>query len=259
VRLARALSKLGIATRSEAIALVLAGRVQVDGAIVRDPGRLVVPDAIDLAIDAERRTRAVSRTIALHKPRGVVTTKRDPEGRPTVYDLIADAGPGLAPIGRLDLATSGLLLCTSDTHFGAWLTDPASGVEREYVVTVRGRVDAADAAALTRGLDVQGTRLVAQSVEVRKATGRETHLRVVLTEGKNREVRRLFEAIGHEVTRLMRVRIGGLVLGDLAAGRWRPLSKDVVRTAFPEYPDRRSAAPIGRRPRVRAHDRGDCP
>jgi 23S rRNA pseudouridine2605 synthase len=246
VGLARALSKLGIATRSEAIALVLDGRVRVDGAVERDPGRRVVPESATMAIDGETRSRAPACTIALHKPRGVVTTKRDPEGRPTVYALIAGAGPGLAPVGRLDLASSGLLLCTNDTQLAAWLTDPTSGVEREYAVTVRGRVDAARAASLSRGLDVDGERLQAASVDVRKASGRESHLRVVLTEGRNREIRRLFAAIGHEVTRLVRVRIGGLGLGTLAAGCWRVVSKERLRAAFPGYPDGRSGRP--RRP-----------
>jgi 23S rRNA pseudouridine2605 synthase len=237
------LSKLGIATRSEAVANILDGRVRVDGAVVRDPGWLVVPESATIVVDGERRSRAPMRTIALHKPRGVVTTTRDPEGRPTVYGLIADAGPGVAPVGRLDLASSGLLLCTTDTQFAAWLTDPANRVEREYAVSVRGRVDPARAAVLIRGLDVDGMRLRATAVAVRKASGRETHLRVVLTEGRNREIRRLFAAIGHEVTRLVRVRIGGVILGTLPAGTWRLISKERLREAFPEYPGGRSGRP----------------
>ena len=114
--------------------------VRVNGRIVRDPGLRVVPETAALVIDGVAAAAPATRTIALHKPRGVVTTRRDPEGRPTVYALIAEAGDGLAPAGRLDLASTGLLLCTNDTRFGAWLTDPDSRVEREYVVTVRGEL-----------------------------------------------------------------------------------------------------------------------
>ena len=243
VALARAMSKLGLASRTEAIALVLAGRVRVHGRIVRDPGLRVVPETAALVIDGVAAAAPATRTIALHKPRGVVTTRRDPEGRPTVYALIAEAGDGLAPVGRLDLASTGLLLCTNDTRFGAWLTDPASGVEREYVVTVRGELTLDVAAALEQGAAVDGEWLQPTAIRVRKASGRETHLTVVLCEGRNREIRRLFAAAGHEVTRLTRIRIGGLRLDDLAPGAWRDISPENVARAFPEYSERRSRRP----------------
>ncbi|MBL8138428.1 MAG: rRNA pseudouridine synthase [Acidobacteria bacterium] len=237
------MSKLGLASRTTAIGLVLDGRVRVDGRVVRDPGRRVVPETARIAIDGDAVTPPATRTIALHKPRGVVTTRHDPEGRPTVYGLIAAAGDGLAPVGRLDLASTGLLLCTNDTRFGAWLTDPASGVEREYIVTVRGEVTPDVAAALEQGLQVDGEWLQPTAIRVRKASGRESHLTVVLCEGRNREIRRLFAAAGHEVTRLTRIRIGGLDLGDLAPGAWRDISPENVARAFPEYSGRRSRRP----------------
>lgn len=243
VALARAMSKLGLASRAEAIALVLAGRVRVNGRIERDPGRRVVPETAVLVIDGAAAKAPAKRTIALHKPRGVVTTRHDPEGRPTVYDLIAAAGAGVAPAGRLDLASTGLLVCTNDTRFAAWLTDPASGVEREYVVTVRGEVTPEVAAALAEGLEVDGEWLQPTAIRVRKASGRESHLTVVLCEGRNREIRRLFAAAGHEVTRLTRIRIGGLVLGDLAPGAWRDIPAENVALAFPEYSGGRSRRP----------------
>lgn len=243
VALARAMSKLGLASRSEAIALVLAGRARVNGRIVRDPGLRVVPETVVLAIDGAAAEAPATRTIALHKPRGVVTTRHDPEGRPTVYGLIAEAGGGLAPVGRLDLASTGLLLCTNDTRFAAWLTDPESGVEREYIVTVRGEVTPDVAAALEQGLEVDGEWLQPTAIRVRKASGRESHLTVVLCEGRNREIRRLFAAAGHEVTRLTRIRIGGVVLGDLAPGAWRDIPVENVAQAFPEYSGGRSRRP----------------
>lgn len=243
VPLARALSKLALASRREAVALVLAGRVRVDGALVLDPGHAVVPEALHVAIDGADASPPPRRTIALHKPRGVVTTRRDPDGRPTVYALIAGAGRGLAPIGRLDLASSGLLLCTTDSRFAAWLTDPMHAVEREYVVSVRGRVTPDQAAAVARGLHDDGEWLQPCRVELLKTSERESHLRLVLAEGRNREIRRLMAAVGHDVTRLLRVRIGGVELGDLPAGRWRDISEQVLLRAFPQYPGRRSRRP----------------
>ena len=233
VALARALSKLGLASRSQAIALVLDGRVRVDGRVCRDPGALVVPERAILAIDEVSVAPPPWRTIALHKPRGVVTTRHDPEARPTVYELIAGAGDGLAPAGRLDMASTGLLVCTNDTQLAAWLTDPRSGVEREYAVTVRGRMSAADAARFVAGITTGGQDYRATAATIRKASNRETHLLITLTEGRNREIRRLCESVGHEVTRVHRIRIGGLVLGDLAPGRWRIISEEMLKRAFP--------------------------
>jgi 23S rRNA pseudouridine2605 synthase len=203
----------------------------------------VVPETAALVIDGAAAVAPATRTIALHKPRGVVTTRHDPEGRPTVYGLIAEAGHGLAPVGRLDLASTGLLLCTNDTRFAAWLTDPASGVEREYVVTVRGEVTPGVATALEQGLEVDDEWLQPTAIRVLKASGRETHLTVVLCEGRNREIRRLFAAAGHEVTRLTRIRLGGLLLDDLAPGAWRDISPENVARAFPEYSEWRSRRP----------------
>jgi 23S rRNA pseudouridine2605 synthase len=254
VALARALSKLGLASRAEAIALVLAGRVRVDGRTVRDPGLPVVPERIAVAFDEIAAEPPPARTIAFHKPRGVITTRRDPEGRPTVHERIAAAGAGLAPVGRLDRASTGLLLCTTDTQLAAWLTAPANAVEREYAVTVRGRVDAADAERLTDGVEVDGERWRAAAAHLRKASARESHLLIVLTEGRNREIRRLCAAIGHEVTRLHRIRIGGLTLDTLAPGAWRIIPEEIVRRAFPGYSVRRSRPPdripAARRPRT---------
>jgi 23S rRNA pseudouridine2605 synthase len=229
VSLDRALSKLGMASRSEARTLILSGRVSVDGRIAREPAKAVVPERVRIAIDGDAREAAGSLTVLLHKPRGVVTTRRDPEGRPTAYELVRDAGPHLQAIGRLDLASSGLLLFTTDTRLSAALLDPANAVPRVYVVTVRGSVEDTSLEALARGLAIDGA-LVTPRVTLRKRSGRETHLLVELVEGRNREIRRLFAAIGHEVTRLLRVSFGGVELGTLPPGRWRPLTYDELRT-----------------------------
>jgi 23S rRNA pseudouridine2605 synthase len=232
VPLNRALSKLGFLSRAQATAAVRAGRVRVDGRIARNPAVLVVPERVRIDIDDRRQARVGWRTILLHKPSGVVTTRRDPEGRPTIYDVLGADARGLIPVGRLDLATSGLLLLTTDTQLANRITDPRSAVARVYVVTARGRVDGADAHLMTQGVMAGGQRLRASAVTVRKASGRESHLTVELREGRNREVRRLFEAIGHEVTRLKRVRLGQLDLGPLAPGEWRELTRAEVEKVF---------------------------
>ncbi len=236
VALARALSKLGLASRSEAMALIRAGRIAVDGRVVFDPGAVIVPERVRIVIDGQARKRAGVLTILLNKPRGIVTTVRDPEGRQTVADLVADAPARVMPVGRLDRATSGLLLLTTDSRFGDWITNPANAMPRTYAVSVRGAFRDEDARALERGLTDDDGPLAAYAVAVRKRSTRETHLLVTLTEGRNREVRRLFAALGYEVTKLSRVSFGGLVLGNLQPGRWRVVEQEELRRAFPGAP-----------------------
>jgi len=239
VPLNRALSKLGILSRAQATDAIRAGRVSVDGRVVHDPSLPVIPERARIGVDGERqRPQRHHRTIAFHKPRGVMTTRRDPEGRPTVFDLLGDAADGLVTVGRLDLASSGLLLLTSDTQLANWLIDPRHAVPRVYIVTVRGRVADAELAAMAAGLSDRGDRLKPSRVELRKASGRESHLVVELTEGKNREVRRLFEAIGHEVTRLRRVQFGDVELGTLPAGEWRAIDHARLRRQMGQERDR---------------------
>lgn len=232
VPLNRALSKLGILSRSEATDAIRDGRVRVNDRIVRDPMALVVPEAARIAVDDAAVSKTAWRTLLLHKPRGVVTTRRDPQGRRTIYDVIGEEGRGLIAVGRLDLATSGLLLLTSDTQLADWITDPVNEVPRVYAVTVRGCVTSEEASQLRSGLVSRTERLSAHIVTIRKSSSRETHLTVELREGRNREVRRLFEAIGHEVTRLKRIRLGGLELGTLEPGEWRSVSRREITDAF---------------------------
>src|SRR5262249_33874096 len=149
---ARALSKLGVLSRARAVEAVRAGRVRVDGRVVTDPSRRVDLDASRIVVDGERARRLTWRTLVFPKAGGVVTTRRDPEGRPTVFDVLGAAGRGLVAVGRLDLATSGLLVLTSDTRLADWIADPANAVPRVYLVTVRGRVDRAEADRLTSGI-----------------------------------------------------------------------------------------------------------
>src|SRR5688500_18551960 len=236
VALVRALSKLGYASRSQAYGLIRSGRVQVNGRVANDPALLVAPGLTRIEIGGAAVEPAAWRLIALNKPRGVLTTRSDPDGRKTVYDLIADLDERVVPIGRLDLASTGLLLLTNDTHLADWLTNPITGVVRRYVVTVRGEFSDESVRSLTKGIVDRGEPLKAASIEILKRSKRETHLIVELTEGKNREIRRMLKAAGHEVTRLKRIAFGGIELGDLAPGKWRDMSPDEIRAAFPKAP-----------------------
>jgi len=228
VSLNRALSKLGMLSRAQATDAIRAGRVSVDGRVVCDPSTPVIPERARIEVDGRRSRRQPHRTMAFHKPRGVVTTRRDSEGRRTVFDALGDAAEGLVAVGRLDLATSGLLLLTTDTQLANWLTDPQNAVPRVYIVTVRGRVTDADIETLMGGVSDRGDRLQPSRVLLQKVSGRESHLLIELTDGKNRELRRLFDAIGKAITRLKRVRFGDVELENLAPGEWRAVDPDSI-------------------------------
>jgi 23S rRNA pseudouridine2605 synthase len=234
VPLERALSKLGLASRTESRALLRAGRVRVNGRIVSDPLKLVVPETLRLTIDEIPARRPESILIAFNKPRGVVTTRHDPDGRQTVYDFLKNVPSHVVPVGRLDHASTGLLLFTNDTRLADWLTDPANRIVRRYLVTVRGEVADDAVKRLVQGIDDLGERLTATEIAIRKRSGRETHLIVDLVEGRNREIRRMFRALGREVTRLRRVAFAGIELGDLGPGQWRYVSTDQFPDSLPK-------------------------
>jgi 23S rRNA pseudouridine2605 synthase len=236
VALVRALSKLGHSSRSQAYELIRTGNVEVNGRVVTDPALPVAPGLTRIQISGVEVDRAPWLCIALNKPRSVVTSRADPEGRQTVYDLISDLDARVVPVGRLDLASTGLLLMTNDTRLADWLTDPSTGIVRRYVVTVRGELSDTSATSLTKGVVDRGDTLKAASIDILKRSKRETHMIAELTEGKNREIRRMLKAAGHEVTRLKRIAFGAIELGDLAPGKWRAISAEEIRAAFPAAP-----------------------
>ncbi len=224
VALERALSKLGLASRSQTRQWILEGRLGVNGRTVKDPDFLVVPEKDVFTVDGKALKPAARQTIMLNKPKGYVTTKSDEKGRKTVYDLLPKELHNLHPVGRLDMNTTGLLLLTNDTKLSSYLTEPSNGIEREYVVSVEGRIEDKDIEVLLAGIEDDGEILKASQLTARKISGRESHLDVILTEGKNREIRRMFKAIGHEVISLKRIAFGTVTLGDLPSGQYKNIS-----------------------------------
>ncbi len=222
--LARVISKRGYCSRSQAAELVRAGRVQLNDRVERDPE---APTRSDdrIRIDGSEIAAAAATWIMLNKPRGYVTTASDERGRDTVYALIDAAGlPWLAPVGRLDKASEGLLLFTNDSAAAARLTAPESHVDKTYHVQIDRLPDADLLDRLRRGVEDQGHTLAAKAVSVLRAGDKHAWLAIVLDEGRNRQIRRLLAAQGIAVLRLVRVAVGGLELGDLPKGHWRALS-----------------------------------
>jgi 23S rRNA pseudouridine2605 synthase len=223
--LARVLSKLGVCSRTQAQALVVAGRVRVDGRIVRDPEAPTDARRARVTVDDAAVGAAEKVYLMLNKPRGLVTTASDEHGRDTVYALLRDANlPWLAPVGRLDKASEGLLLFTNDSMWAARLTDPAAHVDKTYHVQVDALPDTALLRRVQAGVDDGGERLSAKSVRELRRGEKNAWLEVVLDEGRNRQIRRLLAAFDIAALRLVRVAIGPLALGDLAKGKWRMLS-----------------------------------
>jgi 23S rRNA pseudouridine2605 synthase len=230
---ARILSKLGLASRTAATGWVRDGRVTVNGRVVRDPEHPVLQTRDQLTIDGQPVAAGERLYVLLNKPRGLVTTTSDEQGRDTVYRCFDGAGlPWLAPVGRLDKASEGLLLLSNDPEWAARITDPTTGPDKTYHVQVAARPDAALLDQLVAGIDIDDERLAASSAQPLRAGDKNAWLTIVLSEGRNRHIRRLLDAHGITVLRLIRVAIGGLELGGLAKGQWRRLDTgDLVQIA----------------------------
>jgi 23S rRNA pseudouridine2605 synthase len=224
VGLARALSKLGYCSRSQAAALIRAGRVRLNGAARRDPETPAHLERDRIEVDGLAIAAASKIYLMLNKPRGVVTTASDEKDRPTVYSLLDAALPWVGPVGRLDQASEGLLLLTNDSEWAARITDPASHLDKTYHVQVAaaGMEDLAE--MLVAGVCCDGEVLRAKRAGVLRHGDKNAWLEIVLDDGKNRQIRRMLETLGIEVARLVRVAIGQLALGTLPKGQSRILT-----------------------------------
>jgi 23S rRNA pseudouridine2605 synthase len=252
----RVLSKAGLGSRVESAQWVRAGRVEVNGHVVRDPARWVDMRHDHVRFDGKPLAVRARVYLMLHKPTGYLTTYRDPQGRPTVYDLVADLGTFVSPVGRLDFDTSGLLLMTNDTRFADRITSPDSHVPKTYQVKASGRLTDAQLQQLRDGIVLADGPTRPAHVTRARDSARDTHFEIVLTEGRNRQVRRMVEALGFEVLELVRVRIGSVRLGALPNGTWRRLTHAEVRrlTSAPDTRDRRRDVRAKRTPPRRLTD-----
>lgn len=228
--LARVLSKGGLCSRTQAAQWIADGRVSVDGRVVRDPEFPVRRDRQQVTVDGVALGAGARIYLMLNKPRGLVTTAHDEQGRDTVYRCFDGASlPWLAPVGRLDKASEGLLLFSNDPEWAARLTDPLTGPQKTYHVQVDAIPSPAQLQAMREGVVDDGERLAASAVTLLRSGGKHAWLEVVLDEGRNRHIRRLLAAFDIGVLRLVRIAIGPLPLGDLPKGQWRELSGDEVR------------------------------
>ena len=253
-RLQKILSAAGIASRRAAETYITDGRVSVNGQTVTELGTKADPEADDIRVDGRRIKTAARRLyILMYKPRGYITSRSDPQRRPTVIDLLAKGGVRdyVYPVGRLDYESEGLLLLTSDGDLAARLTHPSHEVEREYQVKVLGVPDDHDLQRLSKGILIDGRRTLPAEVKVLKIIegpdAQRALLSIVVKEGRNRQVRNMFDAVGHPVDRLRRVRIGPITDEHIRPGEFRELdAKEIAglkRAAV--------ASPDGRRPDVK--------
>jgi 23S rRNA pseudouridine2605 synthase len=217
------ISKAGLGSRTQARSWIHAGRVRVNGRVVENPDQWIDFDRDQILFDEKPLESRNSVYILLYKPTGYITTFKDSEGRPTVYDLISDVDSFISPVGRLDLDTSGLLILTNDTQFAERLTNPDHKIPKTYLVKCAGPLTDESLDRLRKGVEIgDGPTRPAEVKRVRDS-GKYSHIEIRISEGRNRQVRRMVEAIGSKVLKLVRTAIGPIQIGELKIGTWRPL------------------------------------
>ena len=230
VRLQKFLADAGVASRRAGEQMILAGRVAVNGGVVAELGARVDPAHDRVAVDGKPVRARRKLYVALNKPRGLVCSRKDEHDRPTIYGLLPGEWGHLHSVGRLDYNSEGLIFLTNDGEFSLRLTHPRYGVRKKYVATVEGRVTNEVLGQLTRGLWHQGERLKAEQARLVSASQAQSVVELELAQGKNREVRRLFESQRLAVKRLQRVQIGRIKLGELRLGKWRTLTEPEIKS-----------------------------
>ena len=234
MRLEKFLSESGIASRRNAKKYISAGRVSVNGERVLIPGTHIAPQQDEIAFDGEPiRGKPKRIYLMLNKPAGYVTTVRDERGRPTVMELVSDIAERIYPVGRLDVDTEGLLLMTNDGDFAHKILHPSHETQKTYTAWVEGKPNQRAIQRLREGIEIEeGTITSAKVNQIGKREG-QTQFKVVIHEGKKRQIRRMFHAIGHDVVHLKRVGIGSLSLGRLSTGKYRPLTPTEIESLDP--------------------------
>jgi 23S rRNA pseudouridine2605 synthase len=233
VRLQKFLADAGVASRRASEAIITEGRVEVNGKVVRQLGVKIDPAADRVVVDGLPLKSKKKIYVAVHKPRGFVCTRQDELGRRTVLDLLPREWSHLYPVGRLDRESEGLIFVTNDGDFALRLTHPRYGVRKQYVATVTGRVEREMLARFTKGVEHEGETLKAEKTRLVDANNSHSIVELELAEGRNREVRRLFESQGLEVERLQRRQIGPIKLGELPPGKWRTLTETEIKSLLP--------------------------
>lgn len=226
--LERVFSKAGVASRTDARSWIGGGRVRVNGTVIQNPDHWIDLDRDRVTLDGKPLRAREQTYVLLYKPTGYLTTYRDPEGRPTVYDLLRDFGAWLSPVGRLDLDTSGLLLMTNDTDFAERITNPEHKVAKTYQVKASTLLTDEQLEQLRSGVELSDGPTRPAAVTRLRDSGKHTHIEMTITEGRNRQVRRMLEAVGCRVMKLVRTAIGPIRIGELPIGRWRTLTAEEV-------------------------------
>jgi 23S rRNA pseudouridine2605 synthase len=243
-RLQTILSHAGVSSRRGAVELIGSGKVTVDGKVTLEKGLRLDPDAHDIRVGAKPIAKKVSKKYFLfNKPKGVITTVRDTHDRPTVVEFFSKFTDRLYPVGRLDMDTTGLIIVTNDGALANKLMHPRYGVEKEYRVAVRGDVSPDEVRTLSEGVEIESGRTSPCHVDVFKRFGDKTLLTVTIHEGKKRQVRYMFKAIGKYVTKLDRVKYAGISIGDVKRGFYRPLTEKEIQHLV-EITEK----PVGRKP-----------
>ena len=246
-RLQKVLARAGVASRRKSEGFIRAGRVRVDGRIVTELGSTVDVQRSRIEVDGRRVMAEPLVYLAWHKPRGVMSTLHDPEGRATVADYLRGLSVRVVPVGRLDFHTSGIMLLTNDGELASKLSHPSTQAPKEYVAKVRGAVDDAKLEGWSESIVIEGRATRPAEVRRLRQEGDKTWLSIVLREGRNRQIRRLGEVVGQQVTRLARVAYAGIVVDGLKPGQWRHLTVDELRDL-----KRRFGVPARVRPAVSA-------
>jgi 23S rRNA pseudouridine2605 synthase len=234
LRLQKFLADAGVASRRAAEKIILEGKVRVNGQFVRVLGTKIDPDRDEVILDGKIVRAKRKLYVALNKPPGCVCSHHDELGRPTIYDLLPKEWQIVHSVGRLDFNSEGLIFLTNDGQFALRLTHPRYGVRKKYIATVAGRVEPAMLAEFTRGIFNGGEKLKAEKARLMGSSNAKSVVELELSEGKNREVRRLFESQNFSVKRLQRVQIGKIKLGELKSGKWRTLTETEIKTLLSE-------------------------